>query len=135
MGIYDTSKYALEGYTKTLDHEVRIFGIRAILVERVFTKTAIGKNKKVAQNVVDAYAKEKERMEDAIQQRAGRHDESCRVAEMFYRAAADDPPRLRYSDGEGVTLSRLRRSVPVSIFDKRSRERFQLNEPAWSNKK
>jgi NAD(P)-dependent dehydrogenase (short-subunit alcohol dehydrogenase family) len=78
MGIYDTSKYALEGYTKTLDHEVRIFGIRAILVEPVFTKTTIGKNKKVAQNVIDAYAKEKERMEDAIQQRAGRHDESCR---------------------------------------------------------
>lgn len=64
-----------------------------------------------------------------------RHDESRRVAEVIYRAAADDPPRLRYSVGEGVTFSRLCRFVPVSIFDKRSRERFQFNEPTWSNKK
>ena len=32
-GIYAASKHALEGYTETLDHEVRAFGIRAVLVE------------------------------------------------------------------------------------------------------
>ena len=39
MGIYAASKHALEGYTETLDHEVRTFGIRAVLVEPTFTKT------------------------------------------------------------------------------------------------
>ena len=33
MGIYTASKHALEGYTETLDHEVRRFGVRAMLVE------------------------------------------------------------------------------------------------------
>src|SRR5213593_3355698 len=42
MGIYTATKHALEGYTETLDHEVRHFGIRALLVEPSFTKTSLG---------------------------------------------------------------------------------------------
>jgi NAD(P)-dependent dehydrogenase (short-subunit alcohol dehydrogenase family) len=128
MGIYGASKYALEGYTETLDHEVRIFGIRAVLVEPVFTKTNIGKNKKVAQNVIEAYTEQKERTEDAIQQRADKHDEPRRVAEVICRAATADPPRLHYPVGEGVALSRLRRFVPARMFDRQFRKRFQLYE-------
>jgi NAD(P)-dependent dehydrogenase (short-subunit alcohol dehydrogenase family) len=132
MGIYGASKYALEGYTETLDHEVRNFGIGAVLVEPVFTKTDIGKNKKVAQLALDAYTKQKERTEQAIQQRADSHDEPSRVAEVIYRALTDEPPHLHYPVGEGVTLSRLRRFVPVRLFDRRFRKRFQLNESSWS---
>jgi NAD(P)-dependent dehydrogenase (short-subunit alcohol dehydrogenase family) len=131
MGIYGASKYALEGYTETLDHEVRNFGIGAVLVEPVFTKTDIGKNKKVAQLALDAYTKQKERTEQAIQQRADSHDEPSRVAEVIYRALTDEPPHLHYPVGEGVTLSRLRRFVPVRLFDRRFRKRFQLNESSW----
>jgi NAD(P)-dependent dehydrogenase (short-subunit alcohol dehydrogenase family) len=127
-GIYGASKYALEGYTETLDHEVRTFGIRAVLVEPVFTKTDIGKKKKIAQNVLDAYAEQKERTETAIQQTANRHDEPRRVAEIIYRAVTDDPPRLHYPVGEGVMLSRLRRFVPARMFDRQFRKRFQLYE-------
>src|SRR5438046_9434262 len=39
-GMYVASKHALED-TKTLDHEVRTFGIRAALVEPVYSKTKI----------------------------------------------------------------------------------------------
>jgi NAD(P)-dependent dehydrogenase (short-subunit alcohol dehydrogenase family) len=128
-GIYGASKYALEGYTETLDHEVRIFGIRAVLVEPVFTKTEIDKKKKVAQHVIDAYTEQKERTKTSIQQRAGRFDEALRVAKVIYRAATDDPPRLRYPVGEGVMLAWLRRFVPVRMFDRTFRKRFQLDEP------
>jgi short-subunit dehydrogenase len=48
MGIYAASKHALEGYTETLDHEVRTFGIRAVLVEPAFTKTNLERNGKTA---------------------------------------------------------------------------------------
>jgi NAD(P)-dependent dehydrogenase (short-subunit alcohol dehydrogenase family) len=130
-GIYGASKYALEGYTETLDHEVRVFGIRAVLVEPVFTKTNIGENKKIAQRVIDAYARQKERMEEAIQQRADKFDEPRRVAEVIYRAATDDPPRLRYPVGEGLTLTWLRRFVPSRMFDRTFRKRFQLNKFTW----
>jgi NAD(P)-dependent dehydrogenase (short-subunit alcohol dehydrogenase family) len=127
-GIYGASKYAVEAYTETLDHEVRIFGIRAVLVEPVFTKTEIDKKKKVAQHVIDAYTEQKERTKAAIQQRADRFDEALRVAEVIYQAATDNAPRLRYPVGEGVTLAWLRRFVPVRIFDRTFRKRFQLDE-------
>src|SRR6266550_6291082 len=45
-GMYVASKHALEGYTKTLDHEVRTFGIRAALVEPVYTRTKSPRTKK-----------------------------------------------------------------------------------------
>jgi NAD(P)-dependent dehydrogenase (short-subunit alcohol dehydrogenase family) len=127
-GIYGASKYALEGYTETLDHEVRIFGIRAVLVEPVFTRTDIDKKKKFAHRVIDAYAAQKQHVEAAIQKRADRFDEALRVAEVIYRAATDDPPRLRYPVGEGVTLTWLRRLVPVRMFDRTFRKRFQLDK-------
>jgi short-subunit dehydrogenase len=127
-GIYGASKYAVEGYTETLDHEVRTFGIRAVLVEPVFTKTDIDKKKKVAQHVIEAYTEQKKRTQNAIEQRADRFDEARRVAEVVYRAATDNSPRLRYPVGEGVTLAWLRRFVPVRMFDRTFRKRFQFEE-------
>jgi NAD(P)-dependent dehydrogenase (short-subunit alcohol dehydrogenase family) len=44
MGLYASSKHALEGLSESLDHEVRGFGIRVVLVEPSFTKTQIGTN-------------------------------------------------------------------------------------------
>jgi NAD(P)-dependent dehydrogenase (short-subunit alcohol dehydrogenase family) len=128
-GMYAASKHALEGYTETLDHEVRTFGIRALLVEPALTKTNIGKNTKTAQMAVDAYAPQKKRVGRVIQQEFYKGDEPRAVAEVVYRALTDAAPRLRYPVGEGVTLSRLRRFIPASIFDRTFRKRFQLDEP------
>src|SRR5207248_10187078 len=36
-GMYAASKHALEGYTETLDHEIRRFGVRAMLIEPAYT--------------------------------------------------------------------------------------------------
>jgi short-subunit dehydrogenase len=44
MGIYATTKHALEGYSESLDHEVRQFGIRVSLIEPGFTRTNLNKN-------------------------------------------------------------------------------------------
>jgi NAD(P)-dependent dehydrogenase (short-subunit alcohol dehydrogenase family) len=44
MGVYAASKHAVEGYTETLDHEIRRFGVRALLVQPAYTKTNIRGN-------------------------------------------------------------------------------------------
>lgn len=44
MGIYAASKHALEGMSKTLDHELRGSGVRATLVEPSFTRTKLDVN-------------------------------------------------------------------------------------------
>jgi len=126
-GIYAASKHALEGYTETLDHEVRQFGIRALLIEPVFTKTGIGKNERSTRITLDAYAEQRKRVEQVIQQSTANGDEPRAVADVIYRAVTTASPHLHYPVGEGVTLSRLRRFVPPQLFDRVFRRRFDLD--------
>jgi short-subunit dehydrogenase len=44
MALYAASKHALEGYSESLDHEVRTQGIRVVLVEPAYTRTAFDRN-------------------------------------------------------------------------------------------
>lgn len=128
LGIYAASKHALEGYTETLDHEVRRFGIRALLVEPGFTNTSLDSKGKAALGVLEAYVPERERVTEVIQQRIANGSNPRTVAEVVYRALTSNSPRLRYPAGEGVLLSRLRRFVPAGVFDKSLRKQFHLDE-------
>ncbi|WP_241564069.1 SDR family NAD(P)-dependent oxidoreductase [Nonomuraea polychroma] len=42
MAVYAASKHAIEGYSESLDHEVREYGVRALLVEPAYTSTGFG---------------------------------------------------------------------------------------------
>jgi NAD(P)-dependent dehydrogenase (short-subunit alcohol dehydrogenase family) len=126
MGIYAASKHAVEGYTETLDHEVRRFGVRALLVEPAYTKTNIRGNSKFAKAALEVYADERKRLTDAVQKNIERGDDPCIVAEAVYQSLTAKSPRLRYPVGKGVTLSRMRRFVPAGMFDKSFRKQFQL---------
>src|SRR5690242_19846099 len=44
MAVYGASKHAVEGYTESLDHEVRDHGVRALLVEPAYTRTGFEAN-------------------------------------------------------------------------------------------
>src|SRR3989441_13378472 len=55
QGIYGASKHALEGYSESLDHEVRQFGIRVSVIEPGFTRTKISQNSQVAGRLLEAY--------------------------------------------------------------------------------
>jgi NAD(P)-dependent dehydrogenase (short-subunit alcohol dehydrogenase family) len=129
-GMYVASKHALEGYTKTLDHEVRMFGIRAMLVEPMYTKTRIIKNEKTVQAAIPAYADQKQRVTEIIAKETANGDDPNTVAEVVYAAVTASSPRLHYPVGEGVMLSRLHRFVPQRMFDKQFRNRFQLDQAA-----
>ena len=129
-GMYVASKHALEGYTKTLDHEVRMFGIRAMLVEPVYTRTKITDNEKTVEAVIPAYADQKQRVTEIIEKEIANGDDPGTVAEVVYSAVTAKSPRLHYPVGEGVMLSRLHRFIPERLFDKQFRNRFQLDHAA-----
>src|SRR5204862_6279599 len=42
--LYAATKHAVEGYSESLDHEVREFGVRVLLVEPAYTRTAFDAN-------------------------------------------------------------------------------------------
>src|SRR2546428_1429613 len=44
MSVYAATKHAVEGYSESLDHEVRGFGVRVIVVEPGFTRTNLSRH-------------------------------------------------------------------------------------------
>jgi short-subunit dehydrogenase len=44
LALYASTKHAVEGYSESLDHEVRSFGIRIVLVEPAYTRTSFEDN-------------------------------------------------------------------------------------------
>lgn len=127
MGMYTASKHAVEGYTETLDHEVRQFGVRAVLVQPSYTKSNINQNEKPARTNIEAYAIHRQRMHEIVANGVRHGDDPQLVAETVWRAVAARSPRLRYPVGQGVLLSRLRRFTPVALFDWAIRKESALN--------
>lgn len=127
QGMYAASKHALEGYTETLDHEVRRFGVRAVLIEPAYTKTKINGNAKSARGVLEVYTAERKRVTELAERETERGGDPQLVAETVWTALTATSPRLRYPVGKGVALSRLRRFVPAGMFDRSLRKQFQLD--------
>jgi NAD(P)-dependent dehydrogenase (short-subunit alcohol dehydrogenase family) len=127
MGIYAASKHALEGYTETLDHEVRRFGVRALLVQPAYTKSKISGSTKFARVALEVYADERRRLNDLVEQSIEHGDDPRIVADAVCQALTAKSPRLRYPTGKGITLSRLRRFVPDGMFDRSLRKQLHLD--------
>src|SRR4029453_7752519 len=56
MGVYASTKHALEGLSESLDHEVRAFGVRVVLIEPHYTRTNLDTSAARAEGRIDAYA-------------------------------------------------------------------------------
>lgn len=126
-GIYAASKHALEGYSESLDHEIRRFGVRALLVEPAYTKSQINGNAKFPQRQLPIYAEEKNRLIAFADRAVAQGDDPRLVAEAVWTALTSQSPKLRYPVGKAVMLSRLRRFVPAALFDRSLRKEFQLD--------
>jgi NAD(P)-dependent dehydrogenase (short-subunit alcohol dehydrogenase family) len=126
MGIYGATKRAIEGYAEALDHEVRDFGVRSILVEPSFTATKLVENQREAAQRLEDYAPVRSRVlrKFADDTRQGGAPES--VAAVVLAAALASAPKLRYPVGAARSLGLLRRFVPAGMFERSFRQRFAL---------
>lgn len=127
MALYAATKHALEGYSESLDHEVREYGVRVLLVEPAYTRTSFGTHAITADEPLAVYASRNEAASgvavDAI--RAG--DEPAVVGKAIVAAATDARPKLRYPAGPVARrVSLLRRYAPAAIFDKQIRKLNKL---------
>jgi len=128
MGFYAASKHALEGYSESLDHEVRALGIRAILVEPAFMKTKLDKNATVAARTIGDYAEARERVGASIHANIESGGEPALVARAITVALKARRPKLRYPVGKGAgTLATLRSFMPAGLFDRSFRKEFRLD--------
>lgn len=128
QGIYCASKHALEGYSESLDHEVRQFGVRVSVIEPGFTRTNIAQNSQLAGRPLEPYAHDRTRVLNATPENIANGGTPLGVAEVVLKALTSQSPRPRYPVGrEAKLVSRLRKFAPSKLFDMGLRKQFRLD--------
>ena len=123
MALYASSKHALEGYSESLDHEVREHGVRVLLIEPGFTKTAFDANLAAADEPLALYAQRREIVDAGLADAVKAGDEPSIVGRAVVAAATDKRPKLRYPAGAlARRVSKARRYLPAAVFDRQIRK-------------
>jgi NAD(P)-dependent dehydrogenase (short-subunit alcohol dehydrogenase family) len=126
--LYAATKHAMEGYSESLDHEVREHGVRVLLVEPGYTRTSFDANATPADEPLPVYARRREvaGVLNAAGIKGG--DEPSVVGEAIVAAATDSSPKLRYPAGPlARRVTKLRRYAPLTVFDRQIRKVNQLS--------
>ncbi|GAB3668145.1 oxidoreductase [Nocardioides korecus] len=124
---YAAAKHAVEGYSESLDHEVREHGIRVVLVEPAYTRTGFEKNQLRAERSLPAYAERRRDFEQGMAESIEKGDDPAVVAKVVVKAATAAKPRLRYTAGPAAAqVSVARRLAPAKIFDAQIRKLNRL---------
>jgi NAD(P)-dependent dehydrogenase (short-subunit alcohol dehydrogenase family) len=127
MALYAASKHALEGYSESLDHEVRAAGIRSVLVEPGYTKTSFDGNAYQADQQLEVYRSARTNAENVLRDEMKTADAPEVVASAVVKAASEPNPSRRYAAGKMARqVSVLRRFVPASAFDKSLRKQMRM---------
>jgi NAD(P)-dependent dehydrogenase (short-subunit alcohol dehydrogenase family) len=131
--LYAATKHAMEGYSESLDHEVREHGVRVLLVEPAYTRTSFDANAIPADEPLPVYARRREVLDVLTAEAVKAGDEPSVVAKAIVAAATDSRPKLRYPAGPlARRVSKLRRYAPSTVFDRQIRKINQLNDPSSS---
>jgi len=128
LGIYSASKFALEGYTEALRHEVRPFTVQVSLAEPAFLKTPMVSHRQNGANRIPEYDLWRERALNAIRAQEQKAPGPELVAEALLEIVSTRNPRLRYLIGpQAKSLARLRRFLPASTYEQGVRRTFSLD--------
>jgi short-subunit dehydrogenase len=127
MALYAASKHAVEGYSESLDHEIRGSGVRVVLVEPAYTRTSFEGNVYHADQQLDVYRSARANAEGVLRDGMKTADTPELVARAVVNASTEANPRRRYTAGRAARqISLLRRFVPASAFDKSLRKQMRL---------
>ncbi len=124
---YSGAKHALEGYSESLDHEVRGFGIRVAVIEPGVTSTSFEGSTIPADRPLAAYDALRAGYRAAFAASMAGADTADSVADTIVRAARDAKPKLRYPSGKMATQGAFaRRFLPRGLLDTLLHKQFGL---------
>jgi NAD(P)-dependent dehydrogenase (short-subunit alcohol dehydrogenase family) len=126
MAVYGASKHAIEGYSQSLDHEVRGYGIRSLLVEPAYTNTGFEVNSTRPDTPLQVYAQQREAFSRMMEKAIKAGDDPAVVAKVIVAAATDPKPKLRNTAGPTAGRSRILPFLPAGMFDSQIRKMNQL---------
>src|SRR5215472_8355309 len=128
VGLYATSKFALEGLSEALREEVRPFGVEVAMVEPSFVKTRIETLQ--PGNPLAVYTSARQAAIQTLSASVEGGMEPHAVAQVILRAATTRP-RLRYLVGrDAKVLVLLKRLLPGTLFERLSRRIFRAGSSA-----
>jgi len=126
--LYAATKHAIEGYSESLDHELRTRGIRVSVIEPAYTNTPFDANFLQPDAQLDAYREARTAVGQRVKEIMATADQPRVVAEVVLKAARAARPRLRYTAG-GLAgrLAWLRRFAPTGLMDAGIRKDLRLD--------
>jgi NAD(P)-dependent dehydrogenase (short-subunit alcohol dehydrogenase family) len=128
--LYAATKHAVEGYSESLDHELRTRGIRVSVVEPAYTKTRFDVNFLEPDSKLDEYRDVRAAVTRTLTEVMTAADDPDIVADVVLTAASALRPKLRYTAGRLASRLRLlRRFAPAAVLDAGIRRDLRLDAP------
>ena len=128
MALYAATKHAVEGYSESLDHELRLRGIRVSVIEPAYTNTQFDANTQQVDSKIPEYDVERIALNKLVKIAVEGGDDPKVVAKVVLKAANARRPRLRYTAGKlACRLSFLRRFAPEALMDAGIRKELKLD--------
>jgi NAD(P)-dependent dehydrogenase (short-subunit alcohol dehydrogenase family) len=128
MALYAASKHAIEGYSESLDHELRTRGIRVSVIEPAYAKTQFEANLLEADAKLDEYREVRAALGERLKEVMAAADQPDVVADVVLQAVSAARPKLRYTAGGlALRLRLLRRFAPAGLVDAGIRKHHQLD--------
>src|SRR5438034_3791743 len=87
MALYSATKHAVEGYSESLDHELRTRGIRVSVIEPAYTKTQFDANFLAPDSKLDEYREVRAALGKQLKEVLATADEPAVVADAVLEAA------------------------------------------------
>jgi NAD(P)-dependent dehydrogenase (short-subunit alcohol dehydrogenase family) len=126
--LYAATKHAVEGYSESLDHELRTRGIRVSIIEPAYTKTSFDANFMEPDAKLEEYREARESLNKLVNEVMATADQPGVVADIVLKAANAAHPRVRYTAGKLANRLRLlRRFAPAGLVDAGVRKDLKLD--------
>ena len=128
MALYAATKHAIEGYSESLDHELRTRGIRISVVEPAYTKTPFDAHLVEPDAKLDEYREVRAVLGKKMKELLAAAEQPGVVADVVLEAARAARPKLRYTAGKVAGRVRMLRAyAPARLMDAGIRKDLQLD--------
>src|SRR6059036_3639838 len=94
--LYAATKHAIEGYSESLDHELRTRGIRVSVIEPAYTKTPFDANFMEPDAKLDEYREARAGVNRRVNEVMATAEQPGVVADTVLKAANAAHPKIRY---------------------------------------
>lgn len=127
MALYAATKHAVAGYSESLDHELRTWGVRVTVVEPAYTNTKFDANLLEPDEKLVEYESIRTALAERMKALLAGADSPEVVANTVVKVALEDQPNLRYTAGSlAGRLKLLRRFAPSKLVDAGVRKDLRL---------